>query len=301
MYCWGDENTDWARPGAYEFTPSEKKKAEFKALAEDAKLRGGRTYQKRAAPDLGLVDPRGRTISSRSANPLLVAVDVTGSMQHWPGEIFDRLPLLYQTLSQYREDLEVSFAAIGDATCDKWPLQITDFAAGQSLESRLAALHGEGGGGGGARESYELFAYWVLQRASAPEATRPFLIIYGDEGFYPAIDPKQAAHYVGQAPPGQLSSSTVFQALAEGWNVWHLRKPYGGAQEAEIHAQWAEVLGPERVLMIQDEQRAVDLALGIVARAWGQFADFEQNMLARQSRAKVREVMRAVDKTGAAS
>ena len=36
-------------------------------------------------------------------------------MASWPFEIFDRLPLLFNTLSQYREDLEICFAAIGDA------------------------------------------------------------------------------------------------------------------------------------------------------------------------------------------
>ena len=34
---------------------------------------------------------------------------MTGSMQTWPAEIFDRLPLLYNTLAQYRPDLEVLF------------------------------------------------------------------------------------------------------------------------------------------------------------------------------------------------
>ena len=46
---------------------------------------------------------------------------MTGSMANWPFEIFDRLPLLYNTLSQYREDLEICFAAIGDAGVDRSP------------------------------------------------------------------------------------------------------------------------------------------------------------------------------------
>lgn len=296
MYCWGDERTDWVQPDAYEFKGSTKKQAERKALADASALRGGRTYERRSAPDLNLCDPRGRTITTRSTNPVLVGVDVTGSMQHWPREIFDRLPLLYQTLSQYREDLEVSFAAIGDATCDRWPLQVTDFAQGLALEERLASLHGEGGGGGGARESYELFLYWVLSRAAAPEAVRPFLILYGDEGFYPQIDPRQANHYVSDALQAPLDSASVISAVAEAWDVWLLRKPYSGRQEAEIHAQWAAVLGQERIVMLQDEQRAVDMALGIVARSWGQFPDFEQNMRARQTKEKVLEVMRALER-----
>ena len=296
MYCWGDENTGWADPDGYEFKGSARKAEERKLAAEVTKLRGGRTYQRRSAPDAQLVDPRGRELVTASAHPIVVAVDVTGSMQHWPFEIFDRLPLLYQTLSQYREDLEVSFAAIGDATCDRWPLQVTDFASGLELEPRLNALWGEGGGGGGARESYELFFHWLLRRAKAPQAVRPFLILYGDEGFYPRIDPKQARHWVGDGLEAPLDSTAVIEAVCEGWNVFHLRKPYGGRQEGEILAQWTDVLGPERILRIDDEQRAVDLALGIVARSWGELADFEQNLAARQDRRKVLEVLRAVDR-----
>src|SRR4051812_43516325 len=153
--------------------------------AAAAAKKGGRTYLKgKSAPDAELTDPRGKRLATDSKNPILVAVDVTGSMAHWPAEIFDRLPLLYQTLSQYREDVAISFAAIGDATTDRFPLQVTDFAQGAQLDERLAALYGEGGGGGGSKESYELFAWFVQNRVSTPEAEKPFLIIYGDEGFY---------------------------------------------------------------------------------------------------------------------
>ena len=63
---------------------------------------------------------------------------------------------------------------------DRFPLQVTDFAKGVALDERLAALYGEGGGGGGAKESYELFAWFVKNRVATPEAEKPFLIIYGD-------------------------------------------------------------------------------------------------------------------------
>ena len=34
--------------------------------------------------------------------------------------------------------------------------------------------------------------------------------------------------------------------------------------------------------MIDDERRAVDYAMGVVARTWGHFEDFKNNMRARQ-------------------
>jgi len=289
MYCWGDDMSDWARPGAYSFKGGATARKARAAAARASKRRGGRTYERRSAPDTSLTDPRGKTITTPSENPVVVAVDVTGSMQHWPFEIFDRLPLLYQTLSQYRQDVEVGFFAVGDATCDRYPLQVTDFARGIELEDRLNALYGEGGGGGGARESYELFAYYLLHHARAERANRPFLLLYGDEGFYERVDPRQVAHFTGDELAEAPDAYAVWEALAESWNVFHLRKPYPNErQDAEIREQWASVLGPERIVPLDDEQRAVDLGLGLIARAWGHYGDFEENMQARQSRTKVR-------------
>ena len=57
-----------------------------------------RTYSRRGEPNAKVVDPKKHSPSD-SANPLIVAVDVTGSMSSWPAEIFDRLPLLYNTLA----------------------------------------------------------------------------------------------------------------------------------------------------------------------------------------------------------
>ena len=157
MYCWGDNMSDWKRPAAYRYSGSRSAKSARSRAAKASKQRGGRNYLSRSAPDLDVVSPQGKVISTQSANPIVVAVDVTGSMSSWPYEIFDRLPLLYQTLSQYRPDVEISFVAIGDATCDQYPLQVCDFARGIALEDQLKGLYGEGGGGGSVKESYELF------------------------------------------------------------------------------------------------------------------------------------------------
>jgi hypothetical protein len=291
MYSWGASTDDWASPGAYSFDSA--RKAAMDKDAKKAAARGGRTYLNRSAPDLDLVDPRGRKIRSQSTNPLVVAVDVTGSMAHWPAEIFDRLPLLYQTLSQYRPDVEISFAAIGDATCDRFPLQVADFGAGADLDPRLGALYGEGGGGGGAKESYELFAHFVAERCEVPNASKadkPFLILYGDEGFYPEVAPAQIRHYLGVGAEVAPKSLAVWKKLLETWEVYLFRKTYGGSEESKILAQWGEALGEQRIIPVHDELRAVDLALGLVARAWGRYEDFEQNMAARQPDAAIAAV-----------
>ncbi len=202
MYSWGGSTKDWKKPDAYKYDSA--RAPYLDSMAAASKAKGGRHYNRGSSPDMKLVDPRGKTISSDSRNVIVFGIDGTGSMVNWPAEIFDRLPLLYQTLSQYRADLEVSFGVIGDATCDSYPLQVNSFGKGVSLEDHINALFPEGGGGGQVSESYELFGYFALNNVKVPNAVSPFLFICGDEKFYTAIDPDQVEHYIGDRLQGPL-------------------------------------------------------------------------------------------------
>ncbi|MFH1182290.1 MAG: hypothetical protein V1702_04985 [Candidatus Woesearchaeota archaeon] len=285
MYSWGGSTKEWKKPGGYKFDSA--RAPYLDSLAAASKAKGGRHYSTRSSPDLKLVDPKGKTITSDSLNAIIFGIDVTGSMSEWPREIFDRLPLFYQTLSQYRPDLEVSFAAIGDASCDNYPLQVNNFGKGVSLEEHVKALYPEGGGGGQVSESYEMFGYFVLAHAKLPKAVSPFLFICGDEKFYNAVDPAQVEHYIGDKLQGPLDSKLVLEKLMQKYDIFYLHKPYGsGGDEdttAEVREHWARAIGPQRVIALPSYDRVVDIAMGIVAKKWGQFGDFKDNLSARQT------------------
>jgi hypothetical protein len=285
-----DDYSDWRNPAAYKY--DDKTKEARDAEARKAATAGPRQYSARSQPDLELVTPK-KHISSKSKNPLIVAVDVTGSMQSWPFEIFDRLPLLYNTLAQYRDDLEISFAAIGDAAVDRWPLQVTDFATGFNLERHLNAIYGEGGGGD-APESYGLFAYWLNTHVSVPNAERPFLILFGDVDMHESVPSGQIRHVLDDDVAQDQPSIQMWNQVARNWNAWFLRRP-GGRRGDHIDEQWTKALGAQRVVHMDDEQRAVDYAMGLIARSWGYFGDFRKNMAARQDEAKISELEKALD------
>ena len=277
MYAWGNDTSTWQGPGSYDFGSARARNA---SLA--ASVKGARAFNLSSVPNMGLVGTKGKTIESLSKNPLVVAIDVTGSMQTWPAEIFDRLPLVYQTLSKYRDDIEICFAAIGDANSDNYPLQVNSFGKGVDLEAHLKALGAEGNGGGQGMETYELFAYFMLKHANVPNATSPNLIIFGDEGFYETIDPRQVKHYIGDTLEKELASADVWKALQQKFNVHMLHKRYDG-HDAQIVDQWARVLGKEKVVELPAAERAVDVALGLIARQWGHYSDFSHNLSARQN------------------
>lgn len=290
MYSWGDTMDDWARPGAYRFD-SARAAVRARDAARAAKA-GPRSYDV-SGPDMARVDPR-KHLHTESRNPLVVAVDVTGSMAHWPFEIFDRLPLLSNTLTQYRPDLEVSFAAIGDAGCDRWPLQVTRFAQGYDLEEELKALYGEGGGGD-EPESYGLFAAFMATHAPTPKAEgKPFLIVFGDAHMHELVPKSQVAHLLGDRAQRDLKAQDLWRSVCERWNVWFLRR--AGKPGDSIDKQWGAAIGSQHILHIHDEPRAVDYAMGLVARAWGHFGDFRSNMAARQEESDVRNLETRLEK-----
>lgn len=290
MYSWSDSLEDWALPGAYKYNSTGA--ARRRSEASKADKEGPRTYHSRSGPQWNLVDPN-RTRATSSTNPLVVAVDVTGSMQRWPFEIFDRLPLLYNTLSQYREDLEVLFVAIGDARYDRWPLQVTEFAKGYALEQQLKALYGEGGGGD-EPESYGLFAYWLNRQVklqSDPQE-KPFLIVFGDAPMHTQVTAKEIRSVLPKEKTEGSSAAREWAHVNRTWNTWFLRRQ--GKQGDAIDRQWSAAMGHQQILHIQDEPRAVDLAMALIARHWGFLSDFQANMSARQTRSAVKKLMQKV-------
>ncbi|MEK6964422.1 MAG: hypothetical protein AABX70_08440 [Nanoarchaeota archaeon] len=290
MYSWGDDTKNWKSPGAYDYGSA--RAPYLDDLKKEAAAKGSeRSYSKKKAPNLDLVDPNGKTISSDSEDPVILAVDGTGSMKTWPAEIFDRLPLLYQTLSKYKPCVDISFSVIGDANSDQWPVQISNFGKGPTLDDYLKALQPEGGGGPGIRESYELWAYFMMSRCTTPNAKDPFMIIMGDEKFYDTINPAQVKKHLGVTTQA-LDAVEVWKELGQRYDIRFLRKENDmPGKNPEIIAKWEEALGPGHIVPVYDPMRVVDVAMGLIAQRWGNFGDFKTNLSARQDAGGIEAVM----------
>lgn len=217
-------------------------------------------------PDL---DPKNKIVTSSHGNPIVVAIDVTGSMGDWTKIIFDKMPLFYgQLIMQgYLTDPEISFAAIGDATSDRCPLQISDFAQGSAIDTQLAKLYLEGNGGGQTYESYELAAFYYANRCDVSSATsKPFLFITGDEGMYDPLNKNIITNLIGVSVENDVSCREIFSKLREKFHVFHVKKPYSDSSaDARILSQWESIVGPESILRLQTPKAVVDIMLGAIA------------------------------------
>lgn len=83
--------------------------------------------------------------------PIVLALDVTGSMGHIPHYLVkEGLPNLMAGIIQRGvPDPQILFLPIGDHECDHYPLQVTQFeSADEELDMWLTRTYIESGGGG---------------------------------------------------------------------------------------------------------------------------------------------------------
>src|SRR3989339_143782 len=216
---------------------------------------------------------------------MAIMLDTTGSMYKLPGFFFERTPAIYvetnaamqgKDLKQLKsgeklEDLlDVGIISVGDTASDQIPIQAFGYCHGQELVENIKKILPSGRGGGNAVESYDLAAYYLLKHSKTPQipqGLKPLLIIIGDEGFYEDIKPEDVKAHLGDEIPGVLKTADVYKALMKKFDVFMLRpepigedgrKAYEEDTYKQIHKQWTGVLGPERVLKMDDTSRLVD-------------------------------------------
>jgi len=248
------------------------------------------------------MDPKNRTLKCDTKSAIIVAVDVTGSMGNWSKVIWDKLPMFYgQILLQgYLDEVSIGFAAVGDVNSDKAPIQVSNFAQGTDIDQQISKMYLEGGGGGQSYESYEVAAYYYARKCNFPHATsKPFLFFTGDEGCYPKVLREDIKRYFGDDAPS-VRTTDVFRELRDKYNVFFIHKPYFDPIVDGKHlATWETLVGPERVLHLDDPKAVVDVMLGAIAIvAGGRSLDRYNTELEErgQSKDRVKEVDRALER-----
>lgn len=181
--------------------------------------------------------------------PIAVMFDVTGSMGHIPQVLQTKLPKLYGLLllKGYVEHPQILFGAIGDATCDRVPLQLGQFESDNRADDNLENFILEGGGGGQRHESYELGAYYMARHTATDawekRGKKGYLFFIGDERNYPKVNKNYAKALIGVGPQSDLSTEEVYKELQEKWEVYFLFAQQGSYTADQIIGEFDEING----------------------------------------------------------
>lgn len=192
------------------------------------------------------------------STPIAVLFDVTGSMGGVPRVLQTKLPQLLGLLTRkgYATDPHIMFGAVGDATCDRVPLQAGQFESDNRMDEDLARIVLEGGGGGQKKESYELAMYFMARHTDldsvAKRGRRGYLFLIGDEMPYPKVNPKEVRKFIGDDLRESLTTEAVIAELQRTFDVYFIIPAAAGwGGDTEILARWRQLLG-QNVIELDD-------------------------------------------------
>ncbi|MEO5874713.1 MAG: hypothetical protein ABIS86_23255 [Streptosporangiaceae bacterium] len=231
-------------------------------------------------PDL---DPKGvgrRESRDSDEHPesLAIAVlfDVTGSMNTVPRTLQTKLPDLLGLILRkgYVEHPHLLFGGIGDATCDRAPLQIGQFESDNRMDDDLGKILLEGGGGGQMMESYELALYFMARHTAIDchdkRGKRGYLFLMGDELAYGKVKKREVEAVIGDRIPEDIPVRAIVGELQERFDVYFIIPSQGyHAQDPRVLEFWHGLLG-QNVIQLDDLDavcETVALTVGLAEEA----------------------------------
>lgn len=208
--------------------------------------------------------------------PIIIALDVTGSMGHIPHYLVkEGFPHIMEQIFQSGiADPQVLFLGIGDHTCDRAPLQVGQFeSSDQLLDKWLTSIYLEGGGGGNEGESYQLAWYFAGNHTSIDSFEKRnkkgVLFTIGDEPVLPNIDKRSLQNIMGQGQFSEYNSMQLFENACKMYNCFHLHiaETMSGSRR-HVQDGWKQMLS-DNAIIVSDKNEVSKIIAENVANCYG--------------------------------
>ena len=225
-----------------------------------------------------------------NTTPIVIVLDVTGSMAQVPREIVAELPKLIDGLIKAGvPDPQVLICANGDAYSDSVPVQIGQFESDNRIDEQIDKLILEGGGGGGNHESYDLIAWFLAYKTHLDAVElrdqKGFCFFLADERLYSEVKREQVLKHFGEQIDN-VDTKDVFADLRMKFETFMLypHAAEGSYRRSGEHCKeqqpegsgvygWREVLDPEQVIDMRSPVELIEQVANIVASRVGEKAE----------------------------
>lgn len=210
--------------------------------------------------------------------PVILALDVTGSMGDSAMKVAKELNKIVGGISQKEKDAEFCVMAIGDTYCDKAPVQMSQFESDVRIAEAFDKIYFEGGGGSNAWESYTAAWYMAAYRTDLDAWKRGgkgILITLGDEPINPYLDTSELIDFVGRKNMSSvfakgIDTKELYDVVSKKYDVYHIFVDhhgdiYDGVKESAIKS-FREVL-PDQHVVCRKVDDLADVITDIVLRA----------------------------------
>lgn len=222
--------------------------------------------------------------SNPNSFPIIIGVDVTGSMRDIPRFIIEtKLPhMIEPVIAKGVLNPAIMFAAIGDFydrsgdyPGDRSPLQVGQFESGpKELLHWLVSAHLEGNGQSQRKESYHglwhFAGHHTIHDHMEKRAQKGVLVTIGDEASWDKITPAVLQGVFGYPEAGEtISDKEALTSALKLYDVFHIHANQGAyANNEPIFKYWMNMLG-ERFIVMEDRENIADLIATIVGLQHG--------------------------------
>ncbi len=278
----------------------------FDQARQNYDVNAGRGYAKAqlAGPASKLLPD---SISTDSDSQCCIDSDGSGSMDGWDKQFFVKAPYFeHEVKKEYLgEDAKISFGGFCDLE-DDYPVQMRPFADGPEMLKELDKIQHVGGGGGSAlyHEAHGLAMLYRIHNTHMPKAkNKPVYIIITDEmpcARITVVDAKKHARVVIEKTH---TIEEIVEQTMEKYSLYIILKPYGSerisgdtlpAVTQQVYDRWKTLVGAERIALLSDANRAVDVIFGLLAQEVGKVGYFRKEIEGRQNATQVATVYRSL-------
>ena len=157
--------------------------------------------------------------------PVILALDVTGSMGSAAAEVAKKLNEVMTNLYDKVSDVEFLIMGIGDLAYDDAPIQASQFESDVRIAEQLDKIYFEGGGGGNGYESYTAAWYFGLYHTKLDcwkRGKKGIIITMGDEPLNPYLPHRDLTIATGDTLESDVDTGNLYDEVIEKFDVYHL-------------------------------------------------------------------------------
>ena len=203
-----------------------------------------------------------------NTTPIIIALDVTGSMGSAATMCAAKLNETIEALYKSNDDVQIMTMGIGDIEYDRIPLQATQFESDIRIFEQMNALVFEGGGGGNGYESYAAAWYFALHNtdldAYNKRGKKGVLITLGDECPGEKLSAWYLAKYLGCEAAEDMRVEDVYKAASEKFEIYHISISNDSSYhyyKRQADAEWTALMGDHYCVATSNELPQVIAAI----------------------------------------
>ena len=158
--------------------------------------------------------------------PVILGLDVTGSMGEACSEVAAALGTIMKNLYEKYDDIEFCIMGIGDLAYDSAPIQMSQFESDVRIAESLDKVYMEHGGGGNEYESYTAAWYMGLKRTRLDcfdkQGRKGIIITMGDEPLNPYLPKSELNEAIDGNEEANIETSALYEQTRQKFDIFHI-------------------------------------------------------------------------------